>query len=152
MADDNQKFVFGLEKIYVKDISLEVPNAPKIFLTKEQPNIELNLSFKTIKIDEYIYETIIHAVIDAKVNNEQMFLIEIDQAAIFQMRNIPADQMELLQNIECPNFIFPYLRESVSDLTSRAGFLPVILAPVNFAYLYEQKKQTADPSINGTIN
>jgi preprotein translocase subunit SecB len=152
MADDNQKFVFGLEKIYVKDVSLEVPNAPKIFLTKEQPNIELNLSFKTINIDEYIYETVIHAVIDAKINKEQMFLIEIDQAAIFQMRNIPADQMELLQNIECPNFIFPYLRESVSDLTSRAGFLPVILAPVNFAYLYEQKKQTADPSINGTIN
>ncbi|MFN8770513.1 MAG: protein-export chaperone SecB [Neisseriaceae bacterium] len=152
MSEDNKQFVFGLEKIYVKDVSLEVPNAPKIFLNREQPNVELNLSFNTTKIDVDIYETVIHAVIDAKINSEQMFLIEIDQAAIFQMRNIPEDQMELLQNIECPSFIFPYLRETVSDLTSRAGFLPVILAPVNFAYLYQQKKQPEGPGVSSAIN
>ena len=152
MTQENQQSVFSLDKIYVKDVSIEVPNAPKIFLNREQPNIELNLSFNTTKIDEGIYETVIHAVVDSKIGGEQMFLIEIDQAAIFQMRNIPNDQVELLHNIECPNFIFPYLRESVSDLTARAGFLPVLLAPVNFAYLYQQKKQAETPSVNGTIN
>ena len=144
--------VFSLDKIYVKDISLELPNAPKIFLQREQPNIELNLSFNSEKVDDGIYQTILHAVVNAKINDEQMFLIELDQAGIFQMRNIPEEQMELLHNIECPTVLFPYLREMVSELTTRAGFMPVLLAPVNFAYLYQQKKQEEANVVNHTIN
>ncbi len=134
--------IFSLDKIYVKDISLELPNAPKIFLNREQPNIELNLSYNTEKIDDGIYQTIIHATVNAKIGTEQMFLIEVDQAGVFQMRNIPQEQLDLLHNIECPNMLFAYLREVVTDLTTRAGFLPVMLAPVNFAYLYQQKQQS----------
>lgn len=144
--------VFSLDKLYVKDISLELPNAPKIFLNREQPNIELNISFKSEELDAGVYQTILHAVISAKIGTEQMFLIEIDQAGIFQMKNISPEQMELLHNIECPNILFPYLREAVSDLSTRAGFLPVVLAPVNFAFLYQQKQQAQANSTTNTIN
>ncbi|MDQ5921756.1 MAG: preprotein translocase subunit SecB [Pseudomonadota bacterium] len=144
--------IFSLDKLYVKDISLELPNAPKIFLNREQPNIELNLSFNSEQLDSGIYQTVLHAVVNAKVGGEQMFLIEIDQAGIFQMKNIPQEQMELLHNIECPNILFPYLREAVSDLSTRAGFIPVVLAPVNFAFLYQQKQQAQAGSANNTIN
>ncbi len=144
MSQEQAQAIFSLDKIYVKDISLEVPNAPKIFLVHEQPNIELNLSFNTEKIDDGIYQTVMHAVINAKAKDEQMFLIELDQVGIFQLRNISEEQLEVIYNIECPTILFPYLRETVTDLTSRAGFLPVILNPVNFAYLYHQKQQQAD--------
>lgn len=140
MTEQNNQPVFNLDKIYVKDVSLEVPNAPQIFLNREQPNIELNISFNTVQVEDGVFQTVIHAVVDAKIGDQQMFLIEADQAGIFQLRNIPADQMELIQNIECPNMLFPYLRETVTDLTTRAGFLPVVLAPINFAFLYQQKQ------------
>jgi len=140
MSEQNIQPVFSLDKLYVKDVSLEVPNAPQIFLNREQPNIELNISFNTEKVEEGVYQTVLHAVVNAKIGEQQMFLVELDQAGIFQLKNIPADQMELIQNIECPNMIFPYLREAVTDLTTRAGFIPVILAPINFAYLYQQKQ------------
>ena len=149
---EQQQAVFSLDKIYVKDISLELPNAPKVFLNREQPNIELNISFNTSQIDDGVFQTILHAVVNAKVGTEQMFLIELDQAGIFQMKNIPTDQIDLLHNIECPNILFPYLREVVSDLTTRAGFLPVVLAPVNFAFLYQQKQQAQAGAANSTIN
>ncbi len=153
MSEQKQS-VFSLDKIYVKDISLEIPNAPKIFLNREQPNIELNISFNSTELDHGVYQTILHAVVNAKIGTEQMFLIEIDQAGIFQMQNLPSEQLQLLQNIDCPNILFPYLRELVSDLTTRAGFLPVVLAPVNFAYLYQQKQQAEANSqaTNNTIN
>lgn len=151
MTEQNNQPVFSLDKIYVKDISLEVPNAPKIFLNREQPNIELNISFNTEQVEEGVFQTVIHAVVNAKIGEQQMFLIEADQAGIFQLRNIPADQMELIQNIECPNMLFPYLRETVTDLTTRAGFLPVILAPINFAFLYQQK-QSQLSTANETVN
>lgn len=147
--------LFTVDKIYVKDVSLEVPNAPQIFLVQDQPKIDFNLNFATTKIDEHMYEVVMHGVVDAKVESGQMFLIEIDIAGIFQMRNIPESQMQLLQNIECPSILFPYLREMISDLTVKAGFLPVLLAPVNFAYLYHQKQESMLNNANNpapTIN
>lgn len=151
-ANVSQQPVFTLDKLYVKDVSLELPNAPKIFLNREQPNIELNLSYNTEQIDEGVYQTVLHAVINAKIDTLQMFLIEVDQAGIFQMKNIPKEQVELLHNIECPSMLFPYLRETVSDLTVRAGLMPVVLAPVNFAFLYQQKQQATAGSSSNTIN
>lgn len=143
--------IFSLDKIYVKDISLEVPNAPKIFLNREQPNIELNINFTTEQVEDGVFQTVIHAEVNAKIGEEQMFLIELDQAGIFQMKNIPVEQIDLIKNIECPNMLFPYLREVVTDLTTRAGFLPVILAPINFAYLYQQR-QAQEASGTASIN
>lgn len=153
MSEQNQQQpVFSLDKLYVKDASVEIPNAPKIFLNREQPHIDLNLNFQTEKIDDGVYQTILQAVVNAKVGDEQMFLIEVHQAGIFQMRNIPNDQLDALHNIECPNIIFPYLREAVTDLTTRAGFAPVILSPVNFAFLYQQKQQAQADASTNTIN
>jgi len=136
-----QNVVFVLDKIYVKDLSVEVPNAPQVFLNREQPNIELNFSFNTDKIDEGIYQTVLKATVNAKIKEQQLFLVEIEQAGIFQIRNIADGQLDLIFNIECPTIIFPYLRETISDLTSRAGFLPVMLAPVNFTALYQQRQE-----------
>jgi preprotein translocase subunit SecB len=81
-----------------------------------------------------------------------MFLVEADQVGIFQIRNFPKEQIEILHNIECPNMLFPYLRETISSLTARAGFVPVILAPVNFAFLYQQKAAAEIGAVNNTIN
>jgi preprotein translocase subunit SecB len=148
----NMQPIFSLDKIFIKDVSIEVPNAPKIFLVREQPNIELNISFKTENVDDGVYQTVLHAVVNAKVGDQVMFLIEVDQAGIFQMKNFPVEQIELLHNVECPNMLFPYLREAISDLTVRAGFLPVVLAPVNFAFLNQQKLQAEEGSTSNTIN
>lgn len=152
MADQEKQSTFSLDKIYVRDISLEVPNAPQIFLNREQPNIELNINFGAEAIEEGVYQVTIKAIVNAKIGEEQMFLIECDQAGIFQIRNIPDEQMELVKNIECPNLLFPYLREAISDLTTRAGFLPVIISPVNFAYLYQQKQAQIEGAVNQTVN
>lgn len=152
MSEQNVQPVFSLDKIYVKDLSLEVPNAPQIFLNREQPNIELNISFNTEQIEEGVYQTVLHAVVNAKIGEQQMFLVEADQAGIFQLRNIPNEQIDLIQNIECPNMLFPYLRETVTDITTRAGFLPVVLAPINFAYLYQQKQAQEAANAGNTVN
>lgn len=152
MSEQNIQPVFSLDKIYIKDLSLEVPNAPQIFLNREQPNIELNISFNTVQVEEGVYQTVLHAVVNAKIGEQQMFLIELDQAGIFQLRNIPAEQMDLIQNIECPNMLFPYLREAVTDVTTRAGFLPVILTPINFAYLYQQKQAQEAANAGASVN
>jgi preprotein translocase subunit SecB len=150
--DNNNQAIFGLDKLYLKDASIEVPNAPQIFLEREQPKIDLNLQFNTIKIDDGIYETVLNAKLDAKIGQKQMFLIELEQAGIFQIKNIPNEQLELIQNIDCPNLVFPYLREAVSDLTAKAGFMPIVLAPVNFSYLYQQKKQSEQQEEKMSIN
>ena len=150
-ADNSKEPGFRIQRIYLKDLSLEQPHAPQIFLNREQPNIELNISFNTTAVEDGVYLTVLHAVVDAKIGDQQMFLVEVDQAGIFQLRNIPVDQMDLIQNIECPNMLFPYLREAVTDLTTRAGFLPVVLAPINFAFLYQQKQAqlaTASETVN----
>lgn len=147
-----QQIIFSLDKIYVKDLSLELPNAPKIFLNTAQPKVDLNLNCKSELLEVGVFQSIIHAVISAKIDEEQLFLIEIEQAGIFQIRNVNEQQLELIQNIECPNVLFPYLRETVSALTTKAGFMPVVLAPVNFAYLYQQKKQAAATVSHETIN
>ncbi len=144
--------IFNLDKLYIKDMSLEVPNAPQIFLQKEQPTIELNINYHTNRIDDGIFETVIHLIVNAKINNEQLFLIEIHQAGIFQIRNITDEHLIILQNVECPNAIFPYLRETVNNLTMRSGFMPIILAPINFAYLYNQKQQMQNSNTNISIN
>ncbi|MCX8514520.1 MAG: protein-export chaperone SecB [Burkholderiales bacterium] len=154
MANETQEkqSIFSLDKIYVKDISLEIPNAPKIFLNREQPKIELKINFTNTKIDENVYQVVLRGVVDAKIANEQMFLIEVEQAGIFTLKNIEPALVEQIQNVECPSILFPYLRELVSDLTTRAGFLPVVLSPVNFAGLYQQQKNAMAQDTSKSIN
>jgi len=141
---DQQQPVFGIEKIYVKDLSLEIPNAPKIFLERETPEVNIQLHSKGERIDEGMYEVLLTITVTAKVKDKTMFLVEVGQAGIFQIRNVPETEMDPVLGIACPNILFPYLRETVSDIVTRAGFHAVILSPVNFEALYNQGKQQAE--------
>lgn len=141
---EQQPPVFNIEKIYVKDLSLEIPNAPRIFLEREQPNIEVQLSFNRNKVDnDALWETTVTVTVTAKIKDKTMFLVEATEAGIFQIRNLTDSDLDAVLGIGCPNILFPYLREIVSDVVVRAGFPPMILAPVNFEALYAQQKAAA---------
>jgi preprotein translocase subunit SecB len=135
--------VFSIEKIYVKDLSLEVPNAPKIFLEREQPKIDVQLQTKSSMVEENLHEVSLTITITARIQDKTMFLVEAVQAGVFQTRNANPQELELILAIGCPNILFPYARETVSDLVTRAGFPPVILNPVNFETLYRERQQKA---------
>ena len=140
-VQENTQPIFNMEKIYVKDLSLEIPHAPQIFLERENPQIDIQLQQHASMVEDGIYDVVITATVTAKIGEKVMFLVEIKQGGIFQMRNIPGDDMEGLLAVMCPNILFPYLREAVSSLTVRAGFPPVLLNPINFETLYQQQKQ-----------
>jgi len=140
-AQANTQPVFNMEKIYVKDLSLEVPHAPQIFLDRESPQIDIQLLPQSSSIEDGIFEVVITATVTSKIGEKVMFLVEIKQAGIFQLRNLPSEDMETILAVMCPNILFPYLREAVSSLTVRAGFPPVLLNPINFDTLYQQQKQ-----------
>lgn len=135
--------VFNIEKLYVKDLSLEIPHAPAIFLERENPQIDLQLQTQAAALEEGVYEVIVTVTVTAKLPGQDkvMFLIEAKQAGIFQARNIPAQEIETVLAVMCPNILYPYLREVVSDAAVRGGFAPVLLSPINFEALYQQQKQ-----------
>lgn len=145
--------LFNIEKLYVKDLSLEIPHAPTIFLERDVPQIDLQLSSQAANVDEGIYEVVVTATATVKLQDQDkvMFLIEAKQAGIFQIRNVPSAELEVVLGVVCPNILFPYLREVVSDVSVRAGFAPVVLAPLNFEALYQQQQQQqADASTTST--
>lgn len=139
----NNQPVFNMEKIYVKDISLEIPHAPQIFLERENPQIDVQLHTQAASVEEGVFEVAVMTTVTAKVGDKVMFLIEAKQAGIFQIRNVPNGELEPVLAVVCPNILFPYLREVVSDMAVRAGFAPVLLNPINFEVLYQQQKQQA---------
>jgi preprotein translocase subunit SecB len=132
---------FQIEKIYVKDVSLEVPNAPQIFMQQAQPQLEVRIDTAAASFTEGYYEASVSATVTAKIGDKTLFLAEAVQAGIFQLRNVPAEELKPLLAIACPTILFPYLREAISDLVIRAGFPPVLLAPVSFEALYLQRMQ-----------
>ena len=140
-AQENAQPVFNMEKIYVKDISLEIPHAPQIFLERENPQIDIQLIPQASPIDEGVFEVVITATVTSKIGEKVMFLVEVKQAGLFRIANLPSGDMEAVLAVMCPNILFPYLREAVSSLTVRAGFPPVLLNPINFDALYQQQKQ-----------
>ena len=141
---EQQQPAFNIEKIYVSDLSLEIPNAPSIYLEREAPQVNLQLNTKSQTIDEGLYEVQVMVTVTAKVKDKVMFLIEVHQAGIFRIRNVPETEIAPVLGIGCPNILFPYLRETVSDTVTRAGFPPVILNPVNFEAIYHQSQQRAE--------
>ncbi len=140
-AQDNTQPMFNMDKIYVKDLSLEIPHAPHIFLERETPQIEVQLHTSAGNIDDGVYEVTVTATVTAKLADKVMFLIEAKQAGIFTLRNLPETEKEPVLAVVCPNILFPYLREVVSDVSVRAGFSPVLLNPINFDVLYQQQQQ-----------
>ncbi len=144
-ATPDQIAFFNIEKLYVKDLSLEIPHAPGIFLERENPQIDLQLHSEFSAIDQGVYEVVVTVTVTAKQaeKNKVMFLIEVKQAGIFQIRNVPQEDMESMLAGICPNIMYPYVREVVSDVSVRAGFAPVILNPISFEALYQQQKTQA---------
>ncbi len=132
---------FAIEKLYIKDLSLEVPNAPAIFLESESPEISLQLQTGVQRLAEDAFESTLTTTVTSKIGEKTVFLIEVSQSGIFRLRNIPEENLEALLSIACPNILFPYAREVVSDAAVRAGFAPVVLQPVNFEALYAARQQ-----------
>jgi len=136
-----QPATFQIEKVYVKDLSLEIPNAPKVFLEQVQPQLEVRIDTASDGFAEGYYEVTVSATVTARIGERTLFLVEAEQAGIFAVRNVPAEELEPLLGIACPNVIFPYLRETISELVVRGGFPPVLLAPLSFESLYLQRMQ-----------
>ena len=143
-TEQNAQPGFSIEKLYVKDASLEIPSAPQIFTDRTQPQVNVELGNTAQKLEEGIFEASIKVTVTAKVGEKVAFLVEVTQAGIFAVRNIPEENLEMILGVTCPNILFPYAREVVSDLVTRAGFAPVLLNPINFEALFMQQKQQAE--------
>jgi len=144
--DPAQQPQFTIEKIYVKDLSLEVPNAPQVFLERESPKVDIQLGTRATPLEEGHYEVVLTVTSTAKLGEKTVFLIEAHQAGIFEIRNLPPESLEPVLGVTCPNILFPYVRETVSDAIVRAGFPQFLLAPVNFELLYQQRMRQAQPA------
>jgi preprotein translocase subunit SecB len=147
MADANQNPVFQIQRLYLKDLSLEQPNSPQILLEQAQPQVDINLGLGAAPIADGIYEVTVTATVTTKLNDKTLFLVEAKQAGIFEIRNLPEEQLQQVIGIACPGIIYPYLRAIVSDVCTRAGFPPVLLTEVNFQAMFEQ--QRAAQAANG---
>lgn len=144
MSDEQQSQPsFQIEKIYVKDLSLEIPNAPQVFGEQAQPQLEVQINTQGGQFAEGYFEVSVSATVTAKAEERTIFLAEAVQAGIFSVRNIPPDELDPLLGIACPTILFPYLRETISDLITRGGFPPVLLAQVSFEAIYMQRLQQA---------
>ena len=140
--------VFQIQRMYLKDLSLEQPNSPAILLEQQQPNVDIQLAVTANPVAEGIFEIAVTATVHTKVEDKTLFLVEAKQAGIFEIRNIPEDQMGAVVGVACPQIIYPYLRGNVADVINRAGFPPVHLAEINFQAMYEQ--QQAQQAANGS--
>jgi preprotein translocase subunit SecB len=150
MADDTATPVFQIQRVYLKDLSLEQPNSPQILLEQAQPQVDINLALGAEPIADGVYEVHVTATVTTKVNDKTLFLVEAKQAGIFEIRNIPDEQLQPIIAIACPGIVYPYLRAIVSDVCTRAGFPPVILTEVNFQAMYEAQQQQAAAQGNGS--
>jgi len=143
--------VFSIEKLYVKDLSLEIPNAPQIFLEREAPQVDVQIQTQGKAVQEGIYHVVLSITVTANLGERTVFLVEVAQAGIFQIRNVPESDLESVLGIACPNILFPYAREAVSDAVTRAGFPPVVLNPINFEALYQQRRQQEAAAATGSV-
>ena len=150
-AAQNNQPVFSIEKVYVKDLSLEIPNAPQVFLEREAPQVDIQLHHNSTSVEEGVYQTLLTVTVTAKVADRTLFLVEAAQAGIFVVRNIPAQELDPVLGIACPNILFPYVREVISDVVVRAGFPPVVLSPVNFEAIYQAQRQPQPAAQQGGV-
>ncbi|NIM43092.1 MAG: protein-export chaperone SecB [Hydrogenophaga sp.] len=143
MADTDTP-VFQIQRIYLKEASLEQPNSPAILLEQEQPTVDIQLGVDAQPVAEGVFEVRVTATVTTKIKDKTVFLVEARQAGIFEIRNLPDEQMGPIMGIACPQIVYPYLRGNVADLIQRAGFPPVHLAEINFQAMYEQQQAGQD--------
>ncbi len=145
--DTQDQPIFSIEKLYIKDLSVEVPNAPQIFLERETPNVSIQLRSEGKQVEEGVHDVSLVVTVTATLKGEDdkdektLYLVEVNQSGIFQIRNVPQESLEPLLAVACPNILLPYAREAISDAITRAGFQPVLLSPVNFEAVYQQNRQ-----------
>ena len=149
MAEENNAPVFQIQRMYLKDLSLEQPNSPQILLEQTQPQVDINLALAAEPIAEGLFEVSVTATVTTKLGEKTLFLIEAKQAGIFEIRNLPQEQVEGILGIVCPQMIYPYLRAVVSDMCTRAGFPPVLLTEVNFQAMFEAQQAQQAAQGNG---
>ncbi|HSW19981.1 MAG TPA: protein-export chaperone SecB [Ramlibacter sp.] len=145
---ETQAPVFQIQRVYLKEASLEQPNSPAILLEQEQPSVDIQLGVEASQAADGVYEVCVMATVTTKLQDRTVFLVEVKQAGIFEIRNIPEDQMNGIMGVACPQIIYPYLRGNVADIVTRAGFPPVHLAEINFQAMFEQQQQ-ADQAQQG---
>jgi len=132
---------FQIEKLYIKDLSLEVPNAPQIFMQVDNPQLEIQVRNEASQFAEGMFEVTVTVTVTARAGEKTVFLAEVAQAGIFAIRGVPAEDLDPLLSVGCPTILYPYVREAISDLVTRAGFPAVILAPVSFEQIYMERRQ-----------
>jgi preprotein translocase subunit SecB len=135
--------VFQIQRVYLKEASLEQPNSPAILLEQESPTVDTQLGVNANPVAEGVFEVTVTATVQTKIKDKTVFLAEVMQAGIFEIRNVPAEQMSQIMGIACPQIVYPYLRGNVADLIQRGGFPPVHLSEINFQAMYEQQQQAA---------
>ena len=139
MSGQEQAPAFSIQRVYRKGMSLEMPNAPAIFLESQQPSVEVAVDVSSLTIVEGIHETAVTVTLTTRVGDKVAFLVETTQAGIFEIRNVPADQMDVLVNVVCANIVFPYLRANLADAIQRTGFPPIHLADLDFGAIHQQR-------------
>jgi preprotein translocase subunit SecB len=148
---DSQQPVFSIEKVYVKDASIETPNSPQVFLEPAQPQVEVQLQNGAQRLNDALFEVVVTVTVTAKAGEKTLFLVEAAQAGIFRIQYVPEGDLEPILGVGCPNILFPYAREVVADLIGRAGFPAIHLQPVNFEAMYaarlEAEAQKQGPRI-----
>ncbi|MBL8319067.1 MAG: protein-export chaperone SecB [Burkholderiaceae bacterium] len=150
MADQEQSPVFQIQRVYLKDLSLEQPNSPQILLEQQQPQVDINLALAAEGVSEGIFEVCVTATVTTKIGERTLFLVEAKQAGIFEIRHLPQEQLQGVVSVVCPQILYPYLRAIVSDVCTRAGFPPILLTEVNFQAMYEaQQAQAAQNTASG---
>jgi preprotein translocase subunit SecB len=149
MADQDP--VFQIQRVYLKEASLEQPNSPAILLEQEQPTVDIQLGVEASPLAEGIFEVCVTATVQTKLKDKTVFLVEAKQAGIFEIRNLPQEQMGPIMGIACPQIVYPYLRGNVADLIQRGGFPPVHLSEINFQAMYEQQQAQAADAPSATL-
>lgn len=154
-ADNSNEPGFRIQRIYLKDLSLEQPNAPQILMVASEPQLQVEVDIAVAPLSNGIFEVTLSSTITAKVDAKVLFLIEAKQAGIFEFSNIPAEQIDPMLGIACPTILYPYLRSNIADIISRAGFQPIHLNEINFHGMYEhrlmQAQQAAAEESKGSL-
>jgi preprotein translocase subunit SecB len=147
MSDQNTQTenapTFNMQRVYLKDLSLEVPNAPNIFLEQEGPKVEVAINVGGQALAETVFESTITITVTTRIQDKVLYLVEATQAGIFEIANIPAEQLDPLMGIVCPTMLYPYLRANVADAITRTSLPALHLAEVNFQALFEQRLEQA---------
>jgi len=135
----DQQPAFNIQRIYLKDLSVELPHAPKILMEQGNPNVDVQLNINAESVVDGVYEVVVSATVTTTLNDKVLFLVEAKQAGIFEIRNVPEEQMQPIISIACPQIVYPYLRATVADIINRTGFPAVHLTEVNFQAMYQSQ-------------